>query len=268
MPDIDINDLVLFIVYHSHRICNPSWHIQDHILNCVDTTYIIKGSAEYTIDGVKYLVSSGDLVCTQKGSRKSAVTFPDDLMECFSVSGSVTDINNSDVPMPLPTVSHIGVHQDIINMYKNLYSEWIMREPGYMLKTRAMYMMIIQKLYVIVNINKNDINFDKRIKKALRYITEHYDKQLTISDVAGTLGLNKQYFGNLFKSVTGQTFRQYLTMVRVNCAENLLSNGDLNVNEVAEACGFANLYYFSKVFKENRGYSPSQVILSTGLPQQ
>ena len=74
--------------------------------------------------------------------------------------------------------------------------------------------------------------------------------------------LSPLYFGTLFKQETGLTFRQYLTNIRINQAENLLSSGMYNVSEAAAECGFSDVFYFSKVFKEHRGISPSEVIKS------
>ena len=263
MDDTELNNLHVLIEYHNHRICTPLWHIADHIMPCVDITYIIKGSAEYTLNDKKYIVSSGSILCVQKGYRRSAVTFPDDLMECYCVCGPVVDSNMRDTQIPLPLISYIGIQHDIINMFHNLNSEWLMREPGYMLKARAIYMMIIQRIFRLLNYFEKETDFDKRIQKAIKHITEHFKERLTVRDLAEIVGLNTQYFGYLFKNETGQSFHQYLTAIRLNCAENMLKNGEYSVYETAEACGFSDIYYFSKVFKENRGYTPSQVIYSS-----
>ena len=262
MTDLDLNEINVFIEYHNHRVCLPSWQIADHIMPAVDITYLIKGSAEYTINNEKYKVSAGDLLCVQKGFRRSAITFPDDLMECYCVCGAVTDSSMNDTRIPLPLISRIGIQHDIISLYQSLNTEWLMREPGYMLKARAIYMLIIQKIFHLNYYSNMDMYRDRRIKKVLRYITEHFSERITVREAAGNIGLNTQYFGQLFIKETGQSFHQYLTTVRLNCAENMLKSGDYSVNQVAEACGFSDIYYFSKVFKENRGCTPSQVINS------
>ena len=80
--------------------------------------------------------------------------------------------------------------------------------------------------------------------------------------MARMTNLSTLYFGNLFKQETGQTFRQYLRAIRLNQAENMLNNGIYNVSETAAECGFSDVFYFSKVFKEQRGLTPSEVVKS------
>jgi AraC-like DNA-binding protein len=67
------------------------------------------------------------------------------------------------------------------------------------------------------------------------------------------------YFGNLFKQQVGMSFRQYLTSIRLNQAENLLLSGEYRVGEVADLCGFSDAFYFSKVYRKEKGISPSKV---------
>jgi YesN/AraC family two-component response regulator len=96
----------------------------------------------------------------------------------------------------------------------------------------------------------------------LQHVLDHYYEPLSVKEMAKMTNLSPLYFGTLFKQETGLTFRQYLTNIRINQAENLLSSGMYNVSEAAAECGFSDVFYFSKVFKEHRGISPSEVIKS------
>ncbi len=52
------------------------------------------------------------------------------------------------------------------------------------------------------------------------------------------------------------TFKQYLISLRLNYAENMLKSGEYSVSEVALQCGFSDIFYFSKLFKEKKGFRP------------
>ena len=67
-------------------------------------------------------------------------------------------------------------------------------------------------------------------------------------------------YSSLFKEKTGYTPLQYLTEKRMENAKHLLSSSDLHysISEIAELCGFEDIYYFSRVFKKNVGLSPTQ----------
>ena len=121
-------------------------------------------------------------------------------------------------------------------------------------------MLIILRLYELVLFKEHPIVIDARINKAVRYITDNYYDDLTIEKVSKVTGLHPNYFGVLFKDSTGLSFRQFLTAIRINYAENLLQGGLHNITEVATRCGFTDVCYFSRVYKKTRGIPPSKAI--------
>ena len=255
-------NIVMEVEYLNYRRCTPSWEILKSTISFTDVTYITKGSANYTINGTTYTVSAGDLLCSPKGSVRCATVVPDDLMECYCINGHVQNLNGQEAKLPFPIVSRIGMHPDIISLHRDLNAEWLLRDPGYILKVRAICLMVLQRYFQLI-VYKNDTStLDKRIKRVLRYIIDHYYEPLTVQTMADLVGLSPVYFGNFFQHETGMSFRQYLTSIRLNHAEDMLNSGEYNVNEVSDACGFSDIFYFSKVFKESRGVPPSQVIRS------
>lgn len=260
--DTQYDDIMMDVGYYIHRRCTPSWSIEQSVINFVDLTYIIKGSAEYTVNAKVYPVSAGDLLCVPKGSIRSAAVNPDDLMELYSVNGHVYNLKGEETTLPFPVISHIGLHQDIISLYRELNAAWLLRDPGYTMKVRAVLLMILQRYLQIIVYQTDTVTVDHRIKRVLRYMIDHYYEPITVQDMAELTGLSPVYFGYFFKQETGMSFRQYLTSIRLNRAEDMLQSGEYNVSEVSSACGFSDIFYFSKVFKESRGVSPSKVIRS------
>lgn len=262
MNEHDFNNIVVDIDYYNHRICTPSWEIDTRVNQFVDVTYVVSGEAVYTVDDVCYKVGAGDLICVQKGSRESAFVNSENLMDCYGVNGNIYDLSGREIQLPFQIVSHVGVRQDIIALYQELNAVWLLRDPGYKLKARAIYMMILLKFYQLIWHRDYQSNYDKRIKKVLQYVLEHYNEPLTVDEMAKMAKLSPLYFGAFFKQETGQTFRQYLRSIRLNQAENMLNSGIYNVSEAAAECGFSDVFYFSKVFKEHRGITPSEVVKS------
>jgi len=267
MDDSDFNKLFVTIEYYIHRCTTPEWKLTDGRVQWTEVNYVVDGNAEYTVNGVRYKVRKGDLLCTQKDAIRSFHTDPDDLMECYCVSGPVYDASFNEIPLPFPFLSHVGVHQDILSMYRNLDSTWAARESGYELKARGLYMMILQRFLELVIFGEKTTNYNIRIRKAIKYIIEHYSDDLSVQAVAGKVGLSASYFGSIFRKETGASFHQFLTKIRLNRAEDILKSGECNVSEVAWACGFSDPFYFSKVYKENSGISPSQVLSFSTSPK-
>ena len=81
MTEQEFNSIVVDIDYYNHRICTPSWIIEERVNRFVDLTYVVAGKAEYTIDGVCHTVRRRPDM-RQKGCRVCG-RGPDDLMDCW-----------------------------------------------------------------------------------------------------------------------------------------------------------------------------------------
>jgi len=96
-----------------------------------------------------------------------------------------------------------------------------------------------------------------KIQIATRYISEHYDEEITLSNAAAMAFMEETYFSKKFKLLTGFGFKEFLITTRINAAEKLLQTTDMSVSEIAEACGFSSSNYFGNVFKRVMGVSPA-----------
>lgn len=95
------------------------------------------------------------------------------------------------------------------------------------------------------------------VEEAVRFMNEHFAEPLTVEQIAGRVHLHPVYFSQLFKAAVGVPPRQYLVRIRINQARRLLAETDMPVGEIAQNCGFRTIAYFSRVFREIEGVSPS-----------
>ena len=80
---------------------------------------------------------------------------------------------------------------------------------------------------------------------------------LKLTDVAEEVSISPEHLSRVFKKETGFGFSEYLSLVRLQKAEELLkSEKDLSISEVAYHCGFNDSNYFSEKFKRSYGVSP------------
>lgn len=263
MDEVALNDFVPEIAYFVFRKCTPAWRLWENQVNDHDITYIIKGNARYTINHTVYELGPGDLLYLTKGELKEAVTYPQNLMQCFAINFTFrqkADETNEKKEVLFPMLNHIGIRQDIIDLFRELTISWTEQQNGYIIKTRALFMLIIHRLMEIILYDVDSDPGDYRINKITRHISMHYQEKLTVRNLAQQIGLDLDYFGHLFKHETGMTVHQYITKIRVRNAENMLQSGNYKVQEVAEHCGFSDTFHFYKSFKALRGFPPSVCI--------
>ena len=97
----------------------------------------------------------------------------------------------------------------------------------------------------------------ERIRDVITYVESHFREPVALDDVAGLLGLGKEYFCRFFRKNMGMTFLNYLNEVRLSHTYEDLLNTNAPISEVMEANGFTNQKLFNAAFKELYGCTPS-----------
>jgi two-component system response regulator YesN len=99
----------------------------------------------------------------------------------------------------------------------------------------------------------------KQVLKAEKYIKANYsDDKLSLNMICSYLVMSVSYFSMIFKNITGETFIEYLTSVRMEKAIELLKTTDLKSYEVADKTGYADPHYFGIIFKKYTGMTPTE----------
>lgn len=96
------------------------------------------------------------------------------------------------------------------------------------------------------------------VKRAIRFMQEHYHHPIEIAHVAAHVNLDRTYLYRLFMKCEGVSPSDYLLQLRLKAAARLLKDHDLPIREIATNAGFGNLSYFYKCFGRAYGLSPKQ----------
>ena len=97
-----------------------------------------------------------------------------------------------------------------------------------------------------------------KLRAVLSYIRSNYDVSITLEDMAEAAGMSPKYFCYFFKEMTMKTPVEYLTLYRIERASGKLIKSDLSVTDIAFSCGFNDLSYFIKTFKQIKGITPAK----------
>lgn len=96
------------------------------------------------------------------------------------------------------------------------------------------------------------------VLNAIKYIQFNYSHDISIDDVAKSVGVSRSHLYRVFISNVGQSPIDYLTEYRIKEACKLLRSSNLSIAEVAVSVGFFDQFYFSRVFKKSMGVPPSK----------
>lgn len=108
-------------------------------------------------------------------------------------------------------------------------------------------------------------NFTNEVQKELdlfqliiNYINSHISEEITIELISEKCYISKYYLCRMFKKKMGLTVMEYILQTRIVMAKELLKEGNLSVTEISIICGFSSPAYFSRIFKEKTGVTPSK----------
>ena len=97
---------------------------------------------------------------------------------------------------------------------------------------------------------------DFYIKEALNFIEQNFQNEITIEDIAACCGLNRSYFGKIFRDALGKSPQEFLISYRMAKAAELLKLTQLSIGDIANAVGYPNQLHFSRAFKNTYKISP------------
>lgn len=171
--------------------------------------------------------------------------------------------------MPQRQVWHMGrqlIHQ-IAACYQpaSEHLEELLQEFNELIHDASTYGDLIASVYSIVfdngNIRDRKLSTRELYDYAVEYVSANYTLPLSMQSVCAEIGISQTYLSRLFRKYSDTTFNAYLTRCRMEAAMKLLrEKPDLLLRDVATCVGYEDSSYFTKVFHQYTGQTPSQFI--------
>jgi len=245
------------------------WHDE------VEIIVIKKGEGIVSVDLTEYHVQTGDIIFVMSGQLHSISQFQKNTMEYENIlfkphllktvgndlcwEQFLSPLFSATVPATVavrrnsPLYNSISKHIQIIDMLCGS------KTPGYQLAVKGHLFLIFYALASkeISPKRPNRKRLDK-IKAVISYVEEHYAHSITIEEMAAFCFFSKSYFMKFFKEYMGMSFVTYLNEYRLEVAATMLHATDDNILDIANACGFDNLSYFTRSFKKKYGITPGK----------
>ena len=165
-------------------------------------------------------------------------------------------MNGAEFP---PEIINLGPGNPYKKMFLSAEEVWRQKNPGYYLHTHAILSEIFAM--IVADREKQYMQSGKyaMIAPALEHIRANFREKILVTDLAAMCGISDEYLRFLFKSCVGQTPLAYITTLRLESAREMLRNGFVSVAEAAEANGFENPGYFTRLYKKHYNSLPSRV---------
>jgi len=152
------------------------------------------------------------------------------------------------------------------SLLQEMLEEYTKKYQGYDISIKA---KLIDLLITVVRVHEkyendresNSIKLSSRcdaIFDTIKFLNEHFKEKFTLSEVAKKSYLNPQYFCELFKKLTGKTYIEYITDLRINYVCKLLKTTQQSITSICYDSGFNELSHFEHIFHRTTGLTPKQ----------
>ena len=257
----EINKLGIQLAYYT----SPGGYHPLHWHEEIELLYPLNGESTIQIEGRKYQISNKHLTVIDSRQVHSTYTYSDTSMFiCIHISVKYMEKYLPDLDMYqihcIPddiTDEQFPEYLFICKQMEQLTRLYIEDVSAYLMEAEGIIMQVLAHLirFFSVRTVSPGRTADKltleRIRNVITYVEEHFREPVSLNDIAGHLGLGKEYFCRFFKKNMGMSFLQYLNEVRVSHIYQDLIRTDTPIGELAEQNGFSNQKLFKPYFQRS-----------------
>jgi AraC-like DNA-binding protein len=234
---------------------------EGRVLQEFQIVYITKGKGIFQLEEKTSIVQSGDLLLILPGIKHAYkpdyetgwhehwVGFNGDHFRQLMEKGILSKER---------AFFHPGLSDTLIPTFNNIIEEISAQKPLFQLKACAGIFSILAEVLSFER-RKEQPNYYQKLTDWTKSLMEkNVLGTIDVPSIAGQIGISTSRLNDVFKKYTGMTPYQYFIQIKINKAESLLEDEDVSVQYAAAKLGFDDPYYFSRLFKNKTGVSPSK----------
>jgi AraC-like DNA-binding protein len=261
-----------FNIFRISSTTPPHWHMHTEFI------YILEGSASIYINGTLFQCTKGEIVFVPNSSLHTIV--PDEKTEYYAMVIGDTLFHNITLDMHYKEYIYPFFQREAVDafaVFRDMEFHWSLKtiiddiiyeatsnNKGYQANIKADLCKFF--IYITRYIDFGKKSFDnskneniKNLKKVFDFVDKNYSQKITVSDMSELINFSQQHFCRIFKAYTGKTFIEYITLIRLDKARELIVKTDITITQISSMTGFCTPNYFNRIFKKYFGYKPSDV---------
>ncbi|WMJ87014.1 helix-turn-helix domain-containing protein [Anaerocolumna sp. MB42-C2] len=229
--------------------------------------YVCNGTGSFKIKNRKYSVRKGMLLYINHDvpySIEMDTAVPAGFLTVHFSYAKVRFNNGKwdikdQIPLPAwPSAQELKETYLIEEHFQKLVNCWNEKLPGYEFTARTMLQQLL--ILIIQNLNKKPQNYAMilKVEKMIQYMNQNINCKITIPELSKLVQMTPAYMSRAFKEITGYSIIEYFNRLKIDKSKELLIEGNKKVKEVSQLLGFADEFYFSRMFKKLEGITPSE----------
>lgn len=247
------------MIYYEQERANPvggiyhQWEenlsFNSHLHYSFEFLYVFDGIFELTVDEVDYKLNKGEAI----------IIFPNQIHTAYANQRSITYVcifENSLVGEFYRSVKNCVPTSPVFSVESSLVERLASEENSRYFVKSCLYELIALFDKGTEYIERRSKS-SEHIGRILTFIAEHHAEQISMRDVAKSIGYDYHYLSNLLQKNMHTTFRTLLNEYRISHAKYLLMTSEKTISAIAEECGYDSLCSFNRNFKEIAATTPT-----------
>ncbi|MDR0637729.1 MAG: AraC family transcriptional regulator [Spirochaetaceae bacterium] len=234
---------------------------EGRVLQEFQIVYITKGKGTFQAEGKTHAVQGGDVMLILPGMKHAyKPDFETGWLEYWAgfTGDHFRRLIEKGILSKERTFFHTGSGGTLVPVFDSIMEEIRAQKPLFQLKACAGIFSILAEVLSSERRKEQPNYYQKLTDSAKRFMEKNVLGTIDIPSIAAQIGISASRLNDVFKKYTGMTPYQYFIHIKINKAENLLEDEDVSVQYAAAKLGFDDPYYFSRLFKNKTGISPSK----------
>lgn len=252
-----------------------------------EAVMVERGLAAFSVDGQEYLLCPGEGIFVNASAlhsvwdggntdcRLHSIVFHPRLVgggpESVFWQSYVHPLVSNTGLKGMPLSPNVSWNREALGCIQEAWNACASERPGYELETRA---ALSRLAFLLVTHcptgggrpGGKAPRKSERIKVMLQYVQDHYQEPLTTEAIAKSASVSASECLRCFREMLGTTPIQYVRQLRVQRAAELLKTTRLKIAEIGAACGFQEMSYFAKTFRQTKHCTPKEYRSTIGEP--
>ncbi len=225
--------------------------------------YVAAGKAHFFFNGEEKIVTAGHMVLYRPKEPQRYTYYGIDQTEVYWVHFTGNNVKNILRKYGISDDTHViysGTSLEYTRIFKQMIYELQQCQEDY----EELLSILLHQIFISLHrqmIKEHKIRneyLETEMELATQYFNDNYNTAISIEDYASSRGMSISWFIRSFKQYTNVTPMQYIVSLRITNAQILLETTKYNVKEIGYIVGYDNPLYFSRIFKKQKGISPSE----------
>lgn len=249
---------------------NKAWDALDtHYHNMLEVVVVLNGSQQYVVNDRMYALYGGKMFITHPNEIHGNGKMPQNVCDFIwfqldisssvnflGLSGDKAEYLHSRIARCKRRTMDVG-HRDL-ELLQDAWNLLTTEEPSKQMQGYACFLQFLSIYFCDDRQDQHDRGVSPDIQRAVQFIQDNLTSDLRLSDIANACNISESHFKSKFRMQMGITPLGYITSQKIEKAKKLLKGTGDSITDIALQLNFSSSNYFSSVFKQYTGYSPTE----------